>query len=80
MKAYVEVDLLQPHKMWVVSCGGMSLTSLYAFPGCVVLVALFVDFWWASSGQSWRMGVHEELDSAFVGVFGPSLSAQLPVH
>ena len=40
----------------------------------VVLVALFVDFWWASGGQSLRMSVLEEHGGAVVGVSWPLLS------
>ena len=38
-----------------VGCGGMSN------PGCAVLVAMFVDFWWLVK-ISWR--VHKEQDGA----------------
>ena len=49
----VEVDLLHPHKKWVVSLwgfGGMSLTSL-----CGVVQAVLY-FWWASGRPSKFLG------------------------
>ena len=54
-------------------CGGMSSTSLCAFwcwPGCAVLLALFVGFQWLVK-ISWRMGLLEEQNGTVVGVFWP---------
>ena len=58
-------------------CGGVHLMVLSRL--CCILLALFVDFWW-SVKISWRMGLLEEQDGAVMGVFWPSLLAQLPVH
>ena len=56
---WVVIVLLHPHRKWVMAlswgCGGRALMAICAFWccwGCVVLVVVFVDFWWASSGQS----------------------------
>ena len=64
----VEVDLLHPHRMLVLWCGGMLLTSLCAF-WCASGIVL-VGFLW-SVKISWRKGILEEQDSAVVGVFWP---------
>ena len=42
----------------------------WCWPGCAVLLGLFVDFRW-SVNISWRMGLFEEQDGAVVGVFWP---------
>ena len=54
----------------------MSWKSWYALwccRGCVVIVALFVDFWW-SVKISWGMAVFEQQDGAVVGLSWPFLS------
>ena len=66
----MEVDLLHLHRKWV-----WWKCAFWCCPGCAVLVALFVDFRWASGGQSKFVGVYmgvlEEQDGTVVGVLWP---------
>ena len=86
----VGVLLVHPPRKYVVlgcwGCGGMALTSLHAFRycgGCAVLVARFVDFRWASDGQSsfrWEWVSLRDSMVLFWGVSWPLLSGLASGH
>ena len=47
----VEVVLPHPSRKWIMA-GGVVADMRFDAVKAVLLVAMFVDFWWASGGQS----------------------------